>query len=592
MKIKTVVSIGIIILYNQNSAYAETITPEHIQSELSGTNFYNEQCYASFEKKELTNIPSECTAYFFIDLSKLNESQRKTYTSNLIGIGFDKPYVLIKNPQSNHNSIITTYDKFSSKSIIDEINRPTPYSLTKRESRNPRNAIATKIIREEVYLDKTISFDHTQKATFEYKLEFFSRYPFFKNEEHFLDNKKFVRVSLDKSPGITFNSIEGQEKNWVVPTWAEYQYRYYSYPDYLDQVSITTKLDGDGIELYDHIPTNSDKDNSSFTKESTVEIDVGLNIPHLPVESISYKNTQTMTYDNGKYMDFDVNNNMNTFNINYKNRWYGSDIHAEEGYCRLMTNYANSYCWNWASGKENNPFDFKKLKGTPYSNEFIPKFSVTYSSPYSNEKTSDLSIKAAIQGLNILGYHKWYIGQRWHHGSLPAYNPGKKPFNLNKYNMETTLTINWDSPVFLGTQPVMLRSVKSSDLKGHCLTVTDNNIVRPNVCQNGNKDQYFFYMPDNYEYIYARNKNKCLTTQGDKLLVSECSESSNNNNVVWKWKEKSGRLYLYTHNKNGFKVLSPSDDNSHIKVISIKSLKELSPDMAFSTVAGSLSALI
>ncbi|PSU25864.1 hypothetical protein CTM97_06225 [Photobacterium phosphoreum] len=589
MKLKKIISIGIIYLYNQNSAYAEVITQEYIQSELSGANSYNEKCYTNFKYQELTNIPFECSSYFFIDISEADESQRKNYTSNLIGIGFNKPYILIKNP--HRNSIITSYNKFSSKSIIDEINRLIPLSLTRKESRDARNATATKIIREEVYLDKTVSFNHTQKAIFEYKLEFFSRHPFFKNEEHFLDNKKFVRVSLDNSPGISFNAIGDQERSWVVPTWANYQYRYYSYPDYLDQVSITTQLDGDGIELYDHIPKNTDKDNSSFTKESTVEIDVGLNIPHLPVESISYKNTQTMTYDNGQYMNFDVSNNKNVFEINYKNKWYGSDISAGEGYCRLIKNYSNSYCWNWATSKDDSPFDFQKLKGTPYSNEFIPKFSATYSSPYNNNTTSDLSIKATIQGLNILGYRKWYIGQTWHHGSLPSYNPSKKPFNLNQYDMETKFTINWDSPIFLGTQPVMLRSVKRSDQKSHCLTVTDSNIVRSDVCQNGNKDQYFFYMPDNYEYIYARNKNKCLTTQEDNLIVTECSESLNNNNVVWRWKEKEGRLYLYTHNKNGFKVLSPSDDNSHIKVVSIKSLKDLSPDTAFSTISGSLSAL-
>lgn len=204
---------------------------------------------------------------------------------------------------------------------------------------------------------------------------------------------------------------------------------YYSYPEYLDKVSVTTSLNSHDVELYDFEPKNTDKNLSKFTKNSTIDINVGFSIPKLPIQSIGVKSSESITYENGNYMGFDVYNNRQDFKIIYYNKRYGSQLVDYQGYCNLIKNTSN-WCWNYASDTYDDPIDLNKLNGTPYTNGFVPVFSSTYSAPYSKSGTSTMKIQTIVDGMNLLGYSYFAIGRIYYHGSQEYYNPYGKNSEL------------------------------------------------------------------------------------------------------------------------------------------------------------------
>ncbi len=598
---KTVMALGSFSLLFASSSFAQNMSNEEIQSILTGAISYDERCFVDLSNQDEKPIPIGCDQYIFINSSTVDVQKRKEKTAHLIGVGFEHPYVLIKNPYSQTESVISLFDEIKPDKLLSEIDKPLQsytssntashrrYARSVNMSGNSsqQNMVTTKYVREEIPFSNTERFNGSQKAVFEYKLDFFSRYPFFHQFGQISpDNKKFVRVSLVKSPGVNFHATGEWPRSWTQDGYAAHQSRYYSYPDYLDQVSISTSLQDSDIELYDFVPKNTDKNLSKFSKTSTVDINIGISIPKVPIKSVGVKTSETVTYENGDYMGFDVSNGTQSFNITYRNKRYGSHITDYKGYCNLLKNTEN-WCWNYASSSYDDPLDLSKLEGTPYSNGFVPVFSSTYASPYYKTGLSTLNIKATVTGMNVLGYSYWAAGRLYYHGSQAGYNPYDKKFRLHQYSKSTQFTVDWNSSIFSGAQPVTLSSLKGSDRQSQCLTVKPDNFVSLSDCKKEDTRQLFYYTPNNKKYVYAKDINKCLSTQQEQLSIADCSRTTNNNNLIWQWYDETRNFsLLYTQGINGLKVLQPTEDGSQINVSQIESAEAASNDNLFDSRLG------
>ncbi|OAN13003.1 hypothetical protein A3K86_15140 [Photobacterium jeanii] len=598
---KTVLALSSLGLLFSSGVFAQNMSNEEIQSILTGAVSYDERCFVDLSNLETEMIPSGCNQYVFINSSAVDIEQRKEKTAHLIGVGFEHPYLLIKNPYSQLNSVISLLNEIKPDALITEVDQPVnSYNeeAVKSPTRHKRstsfssgstqqNLVTTKYVREEIPFSKTERYDGSQKAVFEYKLDFFSRYPFFHQFGLVSpDNKKFVRVSLVKSPGINFHATGKSPRGWTQDGYAPHQSRYYSYPDYLDQVSINTSLNESDVELYDFEPKNTDKNLSKFSKTSTVDINIGISVPKVPIKSIGVKSSETVTYENGDFMGFDVTNDTKSFKITYRNKRYGSHITDHKGYCNLLKNTEN-WCWNYASSSYDDPMDLYKLKGTPYSNGFVPVFSSTYASPYYKTGLSTLNINAEVTGMNVLGYSYWAAGRLYYHGSQAGYNPYDKQFILHQYRKSTQFTIDWSSSIFSGAQPVTLSSLKGSDQQSQCMTVGKDDSISLSNCVAGDIRQLFYYTPNNKKYVYANDLNKCLSTQQEQLAVADCSRTVNNNNLVWQWHDEARNFsLLYTQTIDGLKVLQPSDSGDRIDVLKVQSADMASNDNLFDSRLG------
>ena len=552
---------------------------------------YNEICY--FVPSIKVNKPSQCTDYIVLDMTTLAESERKSVSSRHIGLGIVEPYVLVT--YSNEVSAITPMDRFDSELIIQLIESRDKYKtkaisnteltsnayssrVRRSTASGPDTSANTPISYSWIY-NQVVNLNNTyayrdERAVLSYELEAFSRLPIYDDlGKDYDQNPLYIRLSLVGGEGVNFNTIN--YSNWSSiqevghPTRPSHQHNIYKYREYLDQVHIKTSWNNIAAGVFDRFPKNNDQDRTGVTYTSTVQFGLGVSIPKLPINKLDYSSTKTMTFTNGEYFDYDETVGQHNHSIRYFNKTYGTQQQAKDGYCNFLGPAKG--CWRYVYGGPNPPlreFD-QRLLDTPYVNGFIPEYSVTYQIPRVEAKkrgSSLFTVRTQIDGMALLGYESYQIGNRFYSGLA---NGTGSHYELSEYVDTLQLDINWNSPVFSGVEPSIIRSAYGSDNGAKCLIV-DSNIVRLSDCplEGSNNDILFVHTADNQFISFANNQ--CLDTTGDYLRTKICDQYADNNQL-WTWQDENGVLTPVLHTKmygGSIKILDlANEDEAGIPIV-------------------------
>ena len=119
---------------------------------------------------------------------------------------------------------------------------------------------------------------------------------------------------------------------------------------------------------------------------------------------------------------------------------------------------------------------FPNLNSTPYSNGFLPKYSVTYSANKSASGQSVLTVLTDIPGISLQGFAKWWIGNLYWGGVNSRKGYGND-YIQKAYTLSLKLNVNWDSPIFSGTELSVITYPYLSDNTAHCFTVNSSQGV-------------------------------------------------------------------------------------------------------------------
>lgn len=578
---------NVILLAFLSSACLPAFATENkdtIQAGLMSSQFYKEPCYIEPDDITTDLDISQCEKYIFINQSKAKQQVRSTITTQLLNIGVMSPYVLVSNPNVESERVITTLDTYEEDIIIglinsvgsDWVSNPTQLSTvdsfprteslvsdaggTSSDSSNTQSGYSWKF-NQVVKLNKDFSPTENDFANLKYEVEVIASQP---TDDQNSDNTKYVRVTLVGGSGINFNPTQGAEYRTIETSYPAHQLLKYSYREYLDKVKISTSWNDSKAELYDSFPRNNDQDRAGFAYNSKISFNLGVSIPKVPIKSIGFESSKSMTFQNGNYFDYYANSARNAHSVEYKNKEYGSENHRYYG---LVNNSRNS--WDYSKGIEAPLKTFGNLTSTPYSNGFLPKYSVTYSANKSASGQSVLTVLTDIRGISLQGYSKWAIGNSYWAGVNSSNNYGAD-YIPKGYKLSLKLNINWNSPIFTGIEPSVITYPYLSDNTAHCFTVNSNHDVTAEPCDSSNTDQLFVYTPEK-KYMYVNNKALCLDSSQAQLKVAQC-KTYGNNNQKWMWytaplNSHDDNTLLYTTKSSGdFKVLKGGRVNEIISV--------------------------
>ncbi|HHC7352393.1 TPA: hypothetical protein ACN30S_001060 [Vibrio campbellii] len=561
-------------------ALSKEISHEEINQALSNTNYFDETCSLVVKNNSINeDIPSTCKDYLFIDMRNIDKEHRRSFTRSLTGLGFEEPYILIKDPLNLTNQKIHTYENIITDNIIEDVNRINidTNGLTRDNGKTP---YFTREIHREIPLDNELGGKNLAEII--YKLDFFSDKPFYKQTDQ--TNYKYVRVTSNSGAGINFYTNGVRDYSSFQNTSPKRMY--YRFRSYLDNVEIKTSLSD--ATLTDYHPRQQDVSSSSFEEMSTNEVSFGFSIPKTPLNiSAGLAVSKTIKFESGSYMDYHSHNEKNEFSLTYRNRKYGS--HIDEYYCKF---FEGNSCWEGATGYNDVPFSqfSNNIDNTPYENGFIPVYTATYRhEPSQIEPVSNLSLNTHIKGLALLGHTRWSIGARYATGpkgsDVPVTSTDQEKFSLNnEYKKDYNVEIDWSSPLFAGAEPVSLKAVYSSDQSAKCITAKDGgelallNCMSNQTVNINSRSQLFYYTPDNNEYISAIDYKSCLSTQDETLTLQPCDYISNNNQS-WSWynPNNSSNALLYTNSANSdvpFKVIEPVKEGTST-VLKIRKMSTL-----------------
>lgn len=570
-----------------------------IQQALMSSQYYQESCYFEPTIGEKFNL-SNCNNYGFINLSHMKEDERLDITSAIFGIGMTTPYILINSPNSDTNRIITALEFFNRDITIDLVNNSNlvaPYIQTDLSqidtaSRNRRSinnqsgpdssptSEPTRYnwrFREVFNLNRSFYPTKNDIAILDYEIEAISKDPAY-TQQSGANNPKFVRVTLVGGTGINFNPTSGSTYKQLT-TKSPHQLSKYSYREYLNKVKISTSWSNNKAKLNDSFPKNNDNDRTGVQYESSLKVGFALNVPKLPIKEVTFDSSKKMTFENGNYFEYTAHSGVNSHSVEYNNKEFGTAFSKHTGYCNLIGPAKG--CWKYTNKIKPSFESFDLLQDTPYSNGFVPKYSVTYQADRDTSGTSALTIMTEIEGLSLQGFSKWYIGDTHWAGvnSAGGYGPDYK---INTYKRPIKLNIDWSSPVFTGLEPSVITFPYSSDDVAHCLAVGRDNSVNVDVCNPKNTNQLFIYTSD-FKYVYANDNRLCLDSSQSSLTVTTCnSYSSNSQKWLWFTQPIGHNIYdntlLYTTKGSGlFNVIKGSTTDNKLLLEEVDSL-----DTAFS----------
>jgi len=556
-----------------------------IQAGLMSSQFYKESCYIEPDDINADLDITACEKYVFINLSKAKEQIRSIATTQLLNIGVMSPYVLVSNPNVESERVITTLDTYEEGVIIDLINsvesdwvsNPTQLSIvdsfpraeslvshageTFSDSSNASSNYSWRF-RQVVKLNQGFYPTKNDVAILNYEVETIASKPtYYQNS----DNAKYVRVTLVGGSGINFNPTEGSDYKTIRTNSAPHQLLKYSYREYLDKVKISTSWNDGKAELYDSFPRNNDQDRAGYTYNSKISFSLGVSIPKVPINEIGFESSKSMTFQNGNYFDYYANSARTAHSVEYKNKEYGSDNHRYYG---LVNNSRDR--WDYLDGIEPPFKTFHNLNSTPYSNGFLPKYSVTYSANNSASGQSVLTVLTDIRGMSLQGFAKWWIGNLYWGGVNSRKGYGND-YIQKAYTLSLKLNVNWDSPIFAGTEPSVITYPYLSDNTAHCFTVNGSQDVTAEPCDPSNTNQLFVYTPER-KYVYVNNKALCLDSSEGQLKVAQCKTyGSNNQTWMWYTAPLSNNIYdntlLYTTTSSGdFKVVKGRGVNEAMSI--------------------------
>lgn len=527
----------------------------------SSTAYYRQECHLFGNE---TMIPADCD-YLALNLGHLDEAERKHFTMGLLGIGVDTRYLLITRPGEIRKREIYLLDDLDIDYLVEQLEHDLGQSAEQNPSRRVKRALAEEngnVMEFVLHRRFTVEREGDGNATLKYKVRYYSKSPFYSRSG---DKDKYVEVVLAEGSGIDM----GLENDWssIYYRWNHNSSTSYVYNEYLDAVNVdilvhdAEKLKSGQIYFNDLYPRMQDQVDSKIEKETSTSIKLGLGFSaKIPLKDIEYTFRDKYTITNKKEFSLVTDTKSDGYSIRYVNNRYGSAVPAEQGFCDLGT--ADGWCWDY-DDKYGEPWDFDKLKqNNPLAvSGMRPDFVAKVAAKPEVEGTSDISVKTTVQGLALFGHNRWIIGRRYASGSQlwkekTSFDPDwqeNRDFEKLAYHDEFTLSVDWNSPWFLGADAVTIKSTYLSQDSAQCLTVGEDKQLSFTSCVEGATSQSFVYDQEQ-RYRSVKFLDHCLDSAGGQLTLSnQCHADYAPNSQVWYWQEPNSFandvLYTVNHDR-------------------------------------------
>jgi hemolysin len=521
----------------------------------SSTPYFQVQCHLTDTNSA---IPTDCQ-YALLNLTHLDPAARSTYTIALLGMGVESPYLLITRPHDLNKREIYLLDAplntgELADSELDYIESRVVNDLSKntRVRRSATAGNAPKIMEFVIHRRFNVERQNKGNVTLKYKVRYYSHSPFYATSG---DKDKYVEVVLAEGSGVDM----GMSDSWsdIYRRWNSNSNTSYVYNEYLDtidvdiQVNDKAKLQSGQIYLNDLYPRMQDQVESKIDKETSTNIKIGLGAisPKFPIQDIEYSFTDKYSITNKKQFGLVTKTRPDGYNIRYENNKYGSQLDPEHGFCNLGT--ADGWCWDYDE-RRGNPWNFDKLR----SNNSLalsglrPDFVAKIAAKPSTSGISTIDLTTTVKSLALFGHNRFIIGRRYSSGSelwtsnTSANSNWKEDRNYEQltYQDSFPITVDWNSPWFLGADSVTIQSTYLSQESPKCLTVVNNveeqsDSLAFTDCIKGAKSQSFVFDAA-HRYRSVANTEQCLDTANGVLTLSnDCSAYYAKNTQIWSWQE-------------------------------------------------------
>ncbi|WP_299015479.1 RICIN domain-containing protein [uncultured Photobacterium sp.] len=552
----------------------------------SSTPYFQQECHLYGNE---TTLPENCR-YYILNLTELSLDDRNTFTNRILGLGVSSNYVLITKPNKLSQREIYLLDSPEAEYVATNLTQDL--SKISRGRRSLSSSSNPKVM--EFILHRRFNVERESKgnATLKYKVRYYRKSPFYSRSG---DKDKFVEIVLAEGSGIDM----GMENAWsdIYYRWQHNSSVSYVYREYLDSVSIDvkvndkSKLANGNIYLNDLYPRMQDQVATRIEKETSSSIKVGLGFsPKIPIKDIEYKFTDKYTITNKKEFGLVTQTNRDGYQIKYENNKYGSQINPEDGFCNLGT--ADGWCWDYDDFR-GNPWNFDKLRANnPLALSGLrPDFVAKIAAKENVSGNSTINVTTKVNSLALFGHNRWILGRRYASGSQLRTSKTSWDRNWQKdrdfekltYTDSFPINIDWNSPWFLGSDAVTIKSTFLSQQNAKCLTVVNDNELTFKDCKEGAKSQSFIYDQEK-RYRSVANIDRCLDTANGKLSLSDqCNADYAPNTQVWSWQEPNqfSNDVLFTTNND--RTINAIDASTSVpSIIRIEGIKD-KPDSVLYT---------
>lgn len=530
------------------------------------TPYFQEECHLYGSE----GIISPSCNYYIFNFSGISSEERRSFTSSLLGLGVDSEYVLVTKPnelKKREIYLLDTLDlEYIASNLVTDLSK---LNRTRRSVSQDNGSVMEFIIHRRFNVER----QGKGNVTLKYKVRYYSKSPFYARSG---DKDKFVEIVLAEGSGVDM----GMSDSWsdIYRRWYHNSHTSYVYNEYLDEIDVgikvndNAKLSSGQIYLNDLYPRMQDQVESKIEKETSTSIKVGLGFsPKIPIKDIEYKFTDKYSITNKKEFGLVAKTNKDGYNIKYVNNKYGSSVDPEHGFCNLGT--ADGWCWDYDE-RRGNPWNFDKLRANnPLAVSGLrPDFVAKIAAKEGTTGSSEIVVKTTVNSLALFGHNNWVIGRRYASGSqLWTDNTSADPdwktyrdFEKLVYSDQFAVTVDWNSPWFLGADAVTIKSTLLSQESPQCLTVVDGSALQFKNCVEGAKSQSFIYDQEK-RYRSVANINQCLETSEGKLTLStNCSDDFARNTQIWYWQEPNGFANDVLYTVNSDRTINAIDASTEI----------------------------
>ncbi|MCZ4292896.1 leukocidin family pore-forming toxin [Vibrio sinaloensis] len=214
-----------------------------------------------------------------------------------------------------------------------------------------------------------------------------------------------------------------------------------------------------------------------------------------------------------------------------------------------------------------NPINLNRISPISYSG-FVPKMDVIYKADANETGTTRFTIESSV---NI---RPLYHGRYYHYylfGNHYSYH-GFENSQRRRVGVNTSFTVDWTHPVFMGGRPVNLQL---ASFNNRCIQTSNDGTLSVRACLDNSAQQSFIY--DQFgRYVSATNK-KCLDGESlDRLQPCAMKLSQR-----WEWLENSDNLknvffdQKLGHNKTTGSLGLYNYDDSQVSVRTMTSFTNL-----------------